>query len=190
MLEDRGLLPWPAARRAADGADLARVFPTARRLCGILAELHRRDITHGAIAPGSVWVDVAGSEVQLFHVGAGARSPIASSEADDRIAYLSPEQTGRINRAVDYRTDFYSLGATLYEMLVSAPPFVAGDPLEVMHAHIAKAPVPPVAIDARIPASLSRVVLKLLAKAPGDRYQSAAGVGDPGARAAVARRGA
>src|SRR5262249_30079903 len=91
------------------------------------------------------------------------------------LAYLSPEQTGRMNRALDYRTDLYSLGVTLYEMLTGARPFT-GDPLELVHGHIARPPGPPHERAPEVPEAVSRVVLKLLAKAAEDRYQSAHGV--------------
>src|SRR6185436_1766131 len=92
------------------------------------------------------------------------------------LRYISPEQTGRMNRAMDYRTDFYSLGVTLYEMLTGAAPFQSEDALELVHLHIAKEPVPPSAVRPEIPRAVSELVLKLLAKTAEDRYQSAYGV--------------
>lgn len=92
------------------------------------------------------------------------------------LAYLSPEQTGRMNRAVDYRSDFYSLGVMFYELLTGAPPFVSEDSLELIHWHIAKTPPSPAELDSKIPEPLSQLVMKLLAKTAEDRYQSAAGL--------------
>jgi serine/threonine protein kinase len=92
-----------------------------------------------------------------------------------RLAYLSPEQTGRMNRVVDYRTDLYSLGVTLYELLTGGPPFRSDDPLELIHSHIAQRPTPPSGIAASIPEPLSQIVMKLLAKTAEERYQSARG---------------
>src|SRR5439155_14605266 len=92
------------------------------------------------------------------------------------LPYISPEQTGRMNRAIDYRTDFYSLGVILYEFLTGAPPFTSGDTLEIIHGHIAKTPPSPSHLDATIPEPLSQIVLKLLAKTAEERYQSALGL--------------
>ena len=88
---------------------------------------------------------------------------------------MSPEQTGRMNRSIDYRTDFYSLGVTFYEMSDWKLPFQASDLLELIHCHIAKRPVPPHEHIAEIPEAVSDIVMKLLAKTAEDRYQSALG---------------
>ncbi|MFM7425855.1 MAG: SpoIIE family protein phosphatase [Elainella sp.] len=95
---------------------------------------------------------------------------------EGRLAYLSPEQTGRMNRSLDYRTDFYSLGATWYEVLSGSPPFAAEDTMQVVYFHLAKQPQPLHQVDPRIPEMLSQIVLKLLAKNAEDRYQSAEGL--------------
>jgi serine/threonine protein kinase len=92
------------------------------------------------------------------------------------LAYISPEQTGRMNRAVDYRTDFYSLGVTFYEMLTGRLPFEADDPMALVHAHIAKQPLPPVALRQDVPPMVSNIIMKLLAKTAEERYQSASGL--------------
>ncbi|MBD3308633.1 AAA family ATPase, partial [candidate division KSB3 bacterium] len=92
------------------------------------------------------------------------------------LAYISPEQTGRMNRSLDYRTDFYSLGVTFYELLVGFLPFQADDPLELMHCHLAKIPPAPHDLNRQIPRPVSEIVMKLLAKTAEDRYQSAKGL--------------
>jgi len=92
------------------------------------------------------------------------------------LAYMSPEQTGRMNRSLDYRTDFYSLGVTFYELLAQQLPFTAADAMELVHDHIAKQPVPPHKINQEIPKAVSDIVMKLLAKTAEDRYQSAWGI--------------
>ena len=92
------------------------------------------------------------------------------------VAYMSPEQTGRMNRSLDYRSDFYSLGATFYEMLTGRRPFDAEDMIALVHCHIAREPVPPHRVNADVPLALSKIVSKLMAKKAEDRYQSAAGI--------------
>ncbi len=91
------------------------------------------------------------------------------------LAYISPEQTGRMNRDLDYRTDFYSFGVTLYELLTGLLPFPSTDALELVHSHLARLPPPPHAIAPELPLAVSAIVRKLLAKNPEDRYQSAYG---------------
>ena len=89
---------------------------------------------------------------------------------------MAPEQTGRMNRSIDARSDLYSLGITFYEMLTGTLPFTAADPMEWVHCHIARQPAPPDERVAGIPGPLSAIVMKLLAKTAEDRYQTAAGV--------------
>ncbi|HTF54692.1 MAG TPA: AAA family ATPase [Pseudonocardia sp.] len=92
------------------------------------------------------------------------------------LAYLAPEQTGRTGRSVDHRADLYALGATLYELATGAPPFGSGDPLRLVHAHLARVPVPPAEVNPAVPARLSAIILHLLEKEPDHRYQSAEGL--------------
>ena len=92
------------------------------------------------------------------------------------LAYLAPEQTGRTGRSVDQRADLYALGATLYELATGAPPFGSGDPLRLVHAHLARVPVPPAEVNPAVPEPLSAIILHLLEKEPDRRYQSAEGL--------------
>ena len=92
------------------------------------------------------------------------------------LAYMAPEQTGRMNRSVDARSDLYALGVTLYQMLTGELPFTAPDLIELVHCHIARRPVPPAERTPGLPLAISAIVMKLLAKTPEDRYQTAAGV--------------
>src|SRR6202042_1925941 len=92
------------------------------------------------------------------------------------LAYMAPEQTGRMNRSVDSRCDLYALGVSLYQMLTGALPFSASDPMEWVHCHIARQPVPPSERLENVPTPLSAIIMKLLAKTPEERYQTAAGL--------------
>ena len=177
VLEDSGLTPLRSVLRGGR-LDVLTVLNIASHLCTVLGELHRRRITHGALNPSSVLVHLGRGEVQLLNIGlvAGLSAEAGGIMSGRTTAYMSPEQTGRMNRAIDYRTDFYSLGITLYELLTGAPPFISGDSLELIHAHIARIPTPLSQVDPAIPTQLSRIVGKLLAKAAEDRYQSALGL--------------
>lgn len=158
--------------------DVSEVLTIATLACSALAELHRRNITHGAINPANVLVSLKDRELEFANAGAFAGSSFdAGARGPGHVtAYISPEQTGRMNRSVDYRTDFYSLGVTLYELLTGVRPFTSEDSLELIHAHIARTPAPVSEIDPAVPEQLSRVVARLLAKAAEDRYQSALGL--------------
>ena len=177
---DCGFTPL-AARLAVGPPGLSWFFRAALQLCSTLAELHRRNIIHGSLNPAFILVSADEGGVQLLDPG-----PLPTSFGSGRLAhplwnapaYMSPEQTGRINRAVDHRTDFYSLGATLYALLTGSPPFQSSDPLELIHSHIARTPPPPDAVDPEVPEQVSRIVMRLLAKAAEDRYQSARGIHD------------
>jgi predicted ATPase/transcriptional regulator with GAF, ATPase, and Fis domain len=178
VLEDKGLNPLRNVLRDGRRLDVTSVLNIARRVCTVLAELHQQRITHGALNPSSVLVDLVRGEVQLLNTAlvVGLSVEAGRLVPGRATAHMSPEQTGRMNRAIDYRTDFYSLGVTLYELLTGAPPFVSDDSLELIHAHIAKVPTPLTQFDAEIPEQLSRIVGKLLAKPAEDRYQSALGL--------------
>lgn len=151
------------------------------QIAAILSEIHRRGLIHGALRPAAVLWDAACARAALVDfseaVGGGA-APLAGAPqlALERLLYISPEQTGRMSRSIDQRSDLYSLGVMLYELLSGAPPFVSGDALELIHWHIARTPAAPADIDPGIPQPVSDVVMKLLAKMPEDRYRSAAGL--------------
>ncbi|HJR59426.1 MAG TPA: sigma 54-interacting transcriptional regulator [Vicinamibacterales bacterium] len=174
--EPGGLMPL-ARRLGVGAADLRWFFRVTVNLCTSLAELHRRNVVHGRLNPANILVSADGEDVELVDLGPGWRLGLdAADGGGDAVAYVSPEQTGRINRAVDHRSDFYSLGATLYALLTGTPPFRSFDRLEVIHAHIAKTAQPPAAVDPLVPEQVSRIVMRLLAKSAEDRYQSAIGV--------------
>jgi diguanylate cyclase (GGDEF)-like protein len=154
----------------------------ATRLTLIVAAIHRRGVVHKDINPGNILICGAERRPLLTDFD------LATTFAEDRpafvhhreiagtLAYIAPEQTGRTGRGVDYRADLYALGATLYELATGRPPFVAQDPLQLIHDHLARLPVPPSELAPALPAELSAIILRLLEKEPDRRYQSAEGL--------------
>ncbi len=174
---------------SAVGTHLARgrmglgdVLHIGSRAARILAELHRNRIVHGDVNPANILFDPASKNVWFIDFGIAfelSRDQIAMESSGmirGTLRYIAPEQTGRMNRSVDQTSDLYSLGVTLYEMLLGSPPFSTMDPMELVHCHIAKTPRPPHEADPSIPQAVSRIVMKLLAKNPEERYQSAYGL--------------
>jgi predicted ATPase/signal transduction histidine kinase len=154
----------------------------AAQIARALGELHKNHIVHKNVEPANILVNLEAGEAKLTNFEIASRLDRESARLtnanriEGELAYISPEQTGRMNRSVDYRTDFYSLGVTLYEMLTGRVPFDTTDPVGLAHAHIAVPPVSPSDIRPSVPPALSEVVLKLLAKNAEDRYQSAFGL--------------
>ena len=151
-------------------------------LAGALRQAHARGLIHKDIKPANILVDVARGSVWLTGFGIASRLPheCPNAEPPDEIAgtlaYMAPEQTGRMNRSIDARSDLYALGITLYEMLTGTLPFTASDPLEWVFCHIARQPVPPDERRVETPGALSAIVMRLLAKTADERYQTAAGL--------------
>jgi len=147
-----------------------------------LEEVHRRNIIHKDIKPDNIIINERTLKIKLadFSIASLLMQEKYLASNPDRLegtlAYMSPEQTGRMNRAIDYRTDFYSLGVTFYEMLTRQLPFQTTDAMELVHSHIAKIPALPHELDPTIPKVVSDIVMKLLAKTAEDRYQSAYGI--------------
>jgi predicted ATPase/transcriptional regulator with GAF, ATPase, and Fis domain len=181
VLEDAGLCPL-SGRLESGSLPFEEFFAIAIGLCDTLAELHGRDLVLGTLSPMSILVAGQTGDVQLLDFSLAQRVPVdvqpmaSSLLAPATAAYIAPEQTGRISRAVDHRADLYALGATLYEMLAGRPPFDTQDALELVHAHIARTPRAPAAVAHSVPEQLSAIVIRLLAKAAEDRYQSAHGL--------------
>jgi serine/threonine protein kinase len=142
-------------------------------VCDALHELHKNDRFHADIRPRNIGWNPDHSTVTLAHADELEDISIFS---ETRLPYQSPEQTGRMNLKVDYRTDLYSAGVVFYEQLAGKPPFLSNDPLEMFHSHIAKTPIPPHEVNAEIPEPISAIVMRLLEKNPEDRYQSAFGL--------------
>src|SRR5882757_2177246 len=158
-----------------------QLIELAVRLARAVAGMYRRGVMHGDITPANVVICGDGGPCVVDFALA---SPLAEVRPEfshhtqivGTLAYLAPEQTGRTGRPVDHRADLYALGATLYELATGAPPFGSGDPLRVVHAHLARVPVPPAELNLAVPARLSAIILHLLEKEPDHRYQSADGL--------------
>lgn len=152
------------------------------QICTIIGSIHKAKIIHKDINPSNILIKQDLSQVKItdFNISTRFNKEIQlddeSFDLNGTLEYISPEQTGRMNRSIDYRTDFYSLGVTLYKMLTGQLPFSSHDPLELIHFHIAQLPVPPHQINSNIPESVSKIVLKLLSKQAEDRYQNAFGI--------------
>ncbi len=163
--------------------DLVTFLQVGIQITATLAQLHHSQIVHKDIKPHNIIINPETGEVKIadFSIalcgGKETHRMIAAPDGmEGTLAYMSPEQTGRMNRVVDYRTDLYSLGITFYELLTGQLPFQAQTPLEWVHQHIAKQPLRPDLCNREIPPVLSEIVIKLIAKTPDDRYQSAWGV--------------
>ncbi len=147
-----------------------------------LGRLHERGLVHKDIKPTNILVNSAAGEAWLTGFGIASRLPREHQAPEPpemiagTLAYMAPEQTGRMNRSIDSRSDLYSLGVTFYEMLTGALPFSAADPMAWVHCHIARQPVPPSEMVPAVPAQISSIVMKLLAKTAEDRYQTSAGI--------------
>ncbi|MBD1867243.1 PAS domain S-box protein [Cyanobacteria bacterium FACHB-471] len=161
---------------------LAQLLRLAIQLTKILGSIHTANVIHKDINPNNIVLNPVTGVVKIIdfgiathfsHTAPGFKNP---NVLEGTLDYISPEQTGRMNRMLDYRTDFYSLGVTLYELLTGQLPFITDDVLKLVHCHIAKQPVPPHEVNPAIPAIVSDMVLKLMAKNAEDRYQSATGI--------------
>jgi predicted ATPase/class 3 adenylate cyclase len=171
------------ARLAVAGQiEVGTFLKLAIQITEILGQLHSQQVIHKDINPANILLNPATGQIKLIDFSIATRlsreNPTFRNPdvIEGTLAYISPEQTGRMNRAVDYRTDFYSLGATFYELLTGQVPFLTTDLLELVHAHIAKYPPAPHLLRPEIPRPLSTIVQKLLAKNAEERYQSARGL--------------
>lgn len=161
---------------------LPNFFKIAIELAEIIGDLHLQHVIHKDINPNTIYVDRRTLEVTLGEFSIASQLVQENFEAiqikniEGTLAYISPEQTGRLNHPIDHRTDFYSLGVTFYEMLTGQVPFFSDDPLKIIHQHLAKMPQSIDLINPSIPRQLALIIAKLLNKSPDDRYASAIGL--------------
>jgi tRNA A-37 threonylcarbamoyl transferase component Bud32 len=161
---------------------LLQFLEIAIKIVQSIDAIHTYRIIHKDINPANIVLNPDTKQIKLIDFGISTllnkeetklRNP---QVLEGTLAYMSPEQTGRMNRYLDYRTDFYSLGVTLYELLTSQLPFQTEDALELVHFHLAKQPIPPHEFNPDIPQILSQIIIKLLAKNAENRYQSSWGI--------------
>ena len=172
----------PLDRLIRQPMEIGRFLRLAAAMASALGRLHGRGLIHKDIKPSNVIVDSATERVWLTGFGIASRLPRERQSPEPpefiagTLAYMAPEQTGRVNRSIDSRSDLYSLGVTFYEMLTGRLPFTASDPMEWVHCHIARQPTNPSERLTSIPIAVSAITMKMLSKTVEERYQSAAGV--------------
>jgi predicted ATPase/serine phosphatase RsbU (regulator of sigma subunit)/tRNA A-37 threonylcarbamoyl transferase component Bud32 len=172
----------PLGRLAGESTPLTELLPLMIQAVRALADIHQAGVLHKDLSPANILVDHGLRAMRIIDFDIASRllseqqEAVAPSVLEGTLRYISPEQTGRMNRTIDYRTDFYSLGAIFYELLAGTPVFEATDATELVHHHLAKRPFFSLEVRRRIPLAVRDVVLKLLAKTPEERYQSAAGI--------------
>ena len=180
VLEDTG--GEPLDRLLGAPMEVQSFLRLAIAVAAALTQVHRRGLVHKDIKPANILVNRTTGEVKLTGFGIASRlprerqAPAPPESIAGTLAYMAPEQTGRMNRSIDTRSDLYALGVTFYQMLTGALPFTATDPMEWVHCHIARKPIPPAERLETVPAPVSAIVMKLLAKNAEERYQTAAGV--------------
>ena len=162
--------------------NLTLFFQIAIQVAGALDKLHQHRVIHKDLKPANILIHPETQQVKLIDFSIASLLPRETQEIQNAnalegtLAYLSPEQTGRMNRGIDYRSDFYSLGVTFYELLTGQLPFVSDDPMELVHCHLAKQPELAHGLNPQIPLILSEIVAKLMSKNAENRYQSALGL--------------
>jgi serine/threonine protein kinase len=162
--------------------ELTEVLAIALQIAEVLHDLSQHQVVHKDIKPANILIHPESKQVKLIDFSIASLLPKETQDIqspnvlEGTLAYLAPEQTGRMNRGIDYRADFYALGVTLYQLLSGSLPFTSEDPLELVHCHIAKQPVPVDQINPSMPKMVAAIVAKLMAKNAEDRYQSARGL--------------
>jgi PAS domain S-box-containing protein len=161
---------------------IGEFLPIAIKVVDALAQVHQQYIIHKDINPANIIFNPNNDRVKLIDFGISTvldreiSTPRNPDRLEGTLAYISPEQTGRMNRAVDYRTDFYSLGVTFYQLLTGKLPFQTKNAMQLVHSHLAKQPISCYQLNSQIPQPLSNIVMKLMAKNAEDRYQTAHGL--------------
>ncbi|MEH2087736.1 ATP-binding sensor histidine kinase [Nostoc sp.] len=185
VMEDFGgisLKDYFVRDQTRDSRFLEEFFQIAIALCNTLEILYNQRIIHKDIKPSNILINPETKQVKLIDFSIASLLPretqtlISPNVLEGTLAYISPEQTGRMNRGIDYRTDFYSLGVTFYELLTGELPFQSNDPMELVHSHIAKVASSIHLINLQIPPVISDIVSKLMSKNAEDRYQSVLGL--------------
>jgi len=180
VLEDPG--GKPLDQLVGTPMEIGQFLRVAIGLSAAVRHLHGRGLIHKDLKPASIMIEPSTGQVRLMGFGIASRLPRERQSAESpefiagTLAYMAPEQTGRMNRSIDSRSDLYALGVTLYEMLTGTLPFTASDAMEWVHCHIAKQPLPPAERRKDVPRSVSGIITKLLAKTAEERYQTAAGL--------------
>jgi predicted ATPase/signal transduction histidine kinase len=187
VMEDFGGISLQDWRLEDKGKDenrfsLDEFFNIAIKIASTLEGLHRDRIIHKDIKPANILINPTTNEIKLIDFSIATLLPreiqfvTNPNVLEGTLAYISPEQTGRMNRGIDYRTDFYSLGVTFFQLLTGQLPFTTKDPMELVYSHIAKQPLKADRVNSNIPLILSNIISKLMAKNAEDRYQSALGL--------------
>ncbi|CAB3749090.1 AAA family ATPase [Paraburkholderia humisilvae] len=180
LLEDPGGAPLGRLLGAPMG--VGRFLRLAISITAALGKAHQCGLVHKDLKPAHILVSAEQEQAWLTGFGIASRLPRERQAPEPpetiagTLAYMAPEQTGRMNRSIDARSDLYALGVTLYQMLTASLPFYAVDPIEWVHCHIARKPVPPSERSAHVPAPISAIIMKLLAKTAEERYQTAGGL--------------
>src|SRR5712692_9084901 len=180
VLEDPG--GEPLAQLVGTPMEMGQFLRVAIGFSAAVRQLHGRGLIHKDLKPANVMIQPSTGQVWLMGFGIASRLPRERQSAEPpefiagTLAYMAPEQTGRMNRSIDSRSDLYALWVTLYEMLTGTLPFTASDAMEWVHCHIAKQPLPPAERRKDVPRSVSGIITKLLAKTAEERYQTAAGL--------------
>jgi predicted ATPase/signal transduction histidine kinase len=170
------------SKEPLEGLPVSEFLPIAIQIANSLDGLYRHHVIHKDLKPANILINPSTKQVKLIDFSIASLLPRETQEIQNpnvlegTLPYISPEQTGRMNRGIDYRTDFYSLGVTFYELLTGKLPFQTDDPIDLVHCHLAKQPLAASIVNQSVPLVLSEIVSKLMAKNAEARYQSALGL--------------